>query len=60
MIHQQKNIRISIVIISWNFHRLMKLMEILIIIENVDYKNIKKDQKSLLDRYFGCFQLIIL
>ena len=27
----------------------------LIIIEDIDYKNIKKDQKSLLDRYFGCF-----
>ena len=27
----------------------------LIIIEDVDYKNTKKDQKSLLDRYFGCF-----
>ena len=27
----------------------------LIIIEDVDYRNIKKNQKSLLDRYFGCF-----
>ena len=27
----------------------------LIIIEDIDPKNIKRDQRSLLDRYFGCF-----
>jgi len=26
-----------------------------LIVEDIDYKNLRRDQRSLLDRYFGCF-----